>query len=142
MQNNILPHPSNANNSFGNVPAKIFKDITIPGGEIFLKHGRHKGPNRGFGAEHIWAEHENEMKDAGFLTLQDVPAYVATIVSQGATLYCEFGGFRGFQKLSVVRTNAGTAILEFKGEINSGHYSVVTAYSKKYANGTRVGNVR
>ena len=38
----------------------------MPAGEIRLFHGRHTGPNRGFGAEHIWAEHEREMVAAGF----------------------------------------------------------------------------
>jgi hypothetical protein len=40
--------------------------ILIPSGEILLFRGRHSGANRGFGVEHIWAEHAVEMRSAGF----------------------------------------------------------------------------
>ena len=56
-KNTILKHPTNGSLSFGLVPRIVFRGLAFEEGQIRLTVGRHIGPKRGFGAEHIWAEH-------------------------------------------------------------------------------------
>lgn len=113
----------------------------IPEGEIQLRHGRHWGPNKGFGAAHIWAEHQKEMQQAGFTIREQVADYVASIVQTGSAIYYE-GGHHTRQKITIIRSSVGTAVLELKHEGQTAIWSVVTAYSRKNANGTRIGAVQ
>lgn len=116
---------------------------SLDGGEIRLKQGKHRGPNKGFGAAHIWAEHSSEMMKLGLETLGDVPAYVAMIVRAGTAIYCEFDAIGAAPRLAVVQSRIGKAILEYQ-RMRAGLeiYSVVTAFSNTKAHGTRVGTVR
>lgn len=116
-------HPENGKKyNFGTIPEIKSRGILIPGGIIRLKHGRHIGPNRGFGAAHIWAEHQYEMSKAGFKNKTEVAAYVASIIEVGTPIFCEFSNLKGFQRLTVVKSTKGVAILEYKGTIYDGHY--------------------
>ena len=69
-------HPSGAI-AFGRLLTMRAPGIILPARQIRLFHGRHTGPNRGFGAAHIWAEHEREMVAAGFPEFGNVAGYVA-----------------------------------------------------------------
>jgi hypothetical protein len=146
--NNLSPglwlhHPNKAQkDNFGTVPEVTSRGILIPGGIIRLKHGRHTGPNKGFGATHIWAEHQSEMLKAGFSEENQVADYVASIIEPGTPIFCEFSNMKNFQRLAVVKSARGLAILEFKGTVDDGHYSVVTAYANRQTHGTLVGTVR
>ena len=106
-----------------------------------MRMGKHTGPNRGFGAAHIWAEHQKEMAQRGFFAEADVPSYVAAIVCVGTPLYFTAGDMRN-TRLLAVRSATGMAVLEQ-------HYlrdavvvwSVVTAYSGNRKGGSLVGAV-
>jgi hypothetical protein len=140
MSNKFLTHPQDGGICFGNVVEMKSRRTTIPAGEIRLMSGRHVGPNRGWGAVHIWEEHMREMKDREFLTYEDVPAYVATIIRQGTRLFFEGGQTRQIRLMGVRATN-GTAVLEFRDQRAGPIWSVVTAFSGTKMHGTRVGTV-
>lgn len=136
-QNLLLLNPTNGFALFGYISGK-----GIPSGTIYLKVGKHVGPNRGFGASHIYAEHAKEMRSLGFEGLDQVPQFVATIVRAGSGIYYEAARMKGGTRVSVVRSAVGTAILEYTGTRGNPNYSVVTAYLSMKANGTLVGTVR
>ena len=142
MSNQFVLKPNTQSVSFGNISEHTSKGTTIPAGEIRLRNGKHFGVNRGFGVEHIWAEHQKEMLNSGFESKEDVPAYVASIVTEGASVYSDFSAMRGAQKLTVVRTKVGMAVLEYRTEGEDSFYSIVTAYSQKTAHGIQIGTVR
>lgn len=136
-----IPHPSGAL-AFGRLLEMRAPGIILPAGEIRLFRGRHTGPNRGFGAEHIWAEHEREMIAAGFLCFADVAGYVATIVREDTPVFFGDHNWRTLRAMAV-RSRTGTAIVEHRtprGE--DAHWSVITAFSGTKTHGTRVGTVR
>ena len=108
---------------------------------IHLLLGRHIGPNHGFGAAHIWAEHAQEMARFGLCSAAEVPVYVTMIVRTGTPLFFEGGSFRQ-TRLLAVRCSAGTAILEYRGNRDEPFWSIVTAFSGTKTHGTRVGTVR
>ncbi|MGQ0563664.1 MAG: hypothetical protein ACT4OK_01150 [Gemmobacter sp.] len=108
---------------------------------ILLFAGRHIGPNRGYGAQHIWAEHAAEMARYGFRSADKVPDYVAKLVRAGTPLYFEGASFRR-TRLLAVRTAEGTTILEYLDRRDGPIWSVVTAFSGTKTHGTRVGTVR
>lgn len=141
MPNTLLKHPTQDTYIFGYIAEKNSRGVIIPKGPIHLKSGKHNGPNKGFGAAHIWAEHRREMEVRGHTMREHVPAYVAEIVCPGASVFCEFENMSKWQKLAVIRTAIGTAILQYVAS-KEAHYSVVTAFARKNANGTRIGSVQ
>ena len=141
MSNQFLIHPENGSICFGNVVEMRPRGAIIPAGEVRLLSGRHVGPNRGWGAAHIWAEHQSEMQKVGFGAYEDVPAYVATIVRVGTPLFFEGANMRKI-RLMGVRAATGTAILEFRDRREGPIWSIVTAFSGVRTHGTRVGAVR
>jgi hypothetical protein len=141
MPNQFLTHPVTGGVSFGNVDEMRMVHTIIPAGEIRLSTGKHIGPNHGWGASHIWAEHASEMKARGLQTYEEVPAYVAMIIKQGTPLFFEGGQMRQI-KLMGVRARTGTAILQFIDRREGPIWSVVTAFSGVRTHGTRVGAVR
>lgn len=136
----LLHHPS-GRADFGIVPEASSRDTTIPEGPILLFEGEHTGPNRGFGAAHIWAEHQREMARLGLMTYDDVPAFVAEIVRAGSPIFYE-GPYGRALKVAVVRSSAGTAILQAVHRRDGVIWSVVTAYAGNKTHGTRIGTVR
>lgn len=140
MPNTALFHPVNGTRSFGQVPPSNSRGAIISGGEIRLLRGKHTGPNKGFGARHIWAEHLKEMAAIGLHAEDEVPHYVASIVRTGIPLYFSGDSFRHV-RLMAVRASAGTAILEYRYQRDTSFWSVVTAYSANKKHGTLVGSV-
>ena len=127
---------------FGTLVEMRAPGLIIPSGDIFLFRGRHSGPNRGFGKEHIWAEHEQEMSALGFNTSEEVPKYVAMIIQKGTPVFFGDHSWRSL-KVMAVRSRIGTAIVEYRQPRDSaGIWSVVTAFSGTRTHGTRVGTVR
>lgn len=142
-QNKLVTHPASQTDSFGYVPEITSKGETIYGGRIILRTGRHKGPNRGFGVNHIWDEHHPELIKLGYLTVHDTVNFVEKIIQPGTPIYCEFNDLRGNHRPTVLRTSVGLVVLE---PVNLGDgelvYSVVTAYMKRSASGTKVGQIK
>ncbi|MDF2369413.1 MAG: hypothetical protein P1V21_01340 [Rhizobiaceae bacterium] len=75
-----------------------------------------------------------------FLTLDDVPAYVATIIQTGTPLHFPGDNIRK-SRLVAVRAATGLAILEQHTWVEDTVWSVVTAYSGNRKDGPRIGTV-
>ena len=142
MANQFLIHPQSGTICFGHVPEINSRGFILKSGEIRLQSGKHLGVNRGWGARHIWAEHQSEMADQGLHAYLDVPAYVAMIIQTGTPLLYDFGRMGRNTRLLAVKSNVGMSVLEFKDRADDPIWSVVTAYAKTRADGTRVGAVR
>jgi hypothetical protein len=127
--------------SFGIVPSLKLSGVMLPEAPIHLPLGRHIGPNKGFGARHIWAEHRIEMERSGHISEADVPLYVLSIIRVGTPLYFE-GAIWQQTRLMAVRSATGTAVVEFRERRDASVWSVVTAFSGTKTHGSRVGTVR
>lgn len=100
MPHTLIPHPS-GRISFGVLTEMRAPGVILPAGEVHLFNGRHLGPNHGFGAEHIWAEHSREMQAEGFEGFADVAAYVATIIAIGTPVYFGDHNWRALRVMAV-----------------------------------------
>nr|WP_235202524.1 hypothetical protein [Pseudomonas syringae] len=124
-----IPHPTSGELSFGYISMYESRNLTLPGGEIYLRVGKHFGFSSGFGVNHIWQGHGHELAKSSCKTIQEVSAFVAGILSAGAQIYCEGYQTRDGHRLTVVRNAKGCAILSPQEEAERGcFYSVVTAY--------------
>lgn len=142
--NDNIAHP-NGLPCYGRVPEMHSRGDVIPAGDIFLRVGRHIGPNRGFGVRHIWAEHERELTEWGYTTVNDVARFVRDIIQPGAPIYCEFSNPAGRHRVAVLRSALGIVFLEPReaSETVSGWiYVVVTAFTRRTAHGVLVGRVQ
>lgn len=114
----------------------------FPPGIIVLKQGRHKGVNKGFGIEHILAEHTADLKKHKLsFDTQGVIQYVEMILQTGAGIYSEFNNTRGFHRPMIVRSSIGTVVLERQEKSGVTIYSVVSAFGRKTAHGTKIGEI-
>ena len=136
-----LINPTTGTPVFGIVPRLQLSGLIYREAPIHLLPGKHIGPNRGFGAAHIWAEHPKEMAQAGYSRFGEVPAYVAGIIKPGTRLYFEGSSWRT-TRLLAVRTATGTCILEFRDQRGGATWSVVTAFFGTKTHGSLVGTVR
>ena len=139
MSNHFLWNPISGSRSFGFIQSAKVGQTDIPSGLIRLEPGNHWGPHKGFGAKHIWAEHQSDMKKAGFLSDDQVSAYVAGIVCVQATLFFEGGDLTG-RKVTAVKSTKGIGILGYRE--NAGYWRIVTVYGRKQASGTRFGVIQ
>lgn len=140
MSNDRLANPVSGTISFGRVPEQRFRQLVFPTGHIYVPIGKHIGPNRGFGARHIWAEHQKEMSALSLETEDLVPAYVARIVCVGTPLYFGDDHFTK-TRLMAVRGASGTAILELREGRDETFWSIVTAFSANKKHSVRIGTV-
>lgn len=140
MPNLILPHPVNGNLYFGEIDNLPHNGINTVRSYIYLRRGKHTGPNKGFGARHIFAEHHREMAQRGFNSIADVPSYVASILHAGTPLYFEGNGFRQ-PRILAVKGGAGTSVLQYIEGNGIPIWSVVTAFSAFNRHGQLVGNI-
>lgn len=139
-KNDLLINPISGDHIFGYIP--FLSKVGFESGPIYLKAGDHWAPTKGFGAKHIWERHQTELVTLGFKSIDDVPAFLVTIILPGTQLYCEFNDIKGNPRLAALRTRAGVAFIERQiGSRNEVYYSVVTAFTKGKANGTLVGAV-
>ena len=142
-QNTLVQNPNTNTYEFGVIPYMIKGHDEFSEGIIQLRIGKHIGPNKGFGVEHIWIEHNKELIKLGYKTKNDVPQFLADLIKPRAPIYCEFNDMRGNHRIAVVRSVLGVAYLERKfGANNEVIYSVVTAFTKKNAAGTKIGSVQ
>lgn len=115
---------------------------TFPPGIIVLRHGKHTGANKGFGAEHILAEHKADLKKHNLsCDKQGVIQYVEMILQFSAGIYCEFSNTRGFHRPMIIRSKLGTVVLERQERDGLTIYSVVTAFGGTMARGTKIGTM-
>lgn len=113
--------------------------LSQPGGEIYLRAGKHIGPHKGFGMRHIWEERGHDLIKWGYPTFYDVPRFVSDIIVHGTNIVCEFNAMKGHDRLIVLRGRKGCAVLS-AWPIGDGkvYYSVVTAYRNRTPNGKAV----
>jgi hypothetical protein len=138
MKDQFLIHPTTGTICFGDVPYMKSRNFALNAGEIRLQ----TGTPMSWGASHIWAEHKKEMHHKGLTTYSDVPAYVSLIIQVGTPLLYDFGRMGRNVRLLAVKSSVGMAVLEFKDRSDGPIWSVITAYAKTRADGTRVGTVR
>lgn len=141
MSYDPILNPISGTASFGRIQSMKLAGEDLPDAEIHLYFGRHIGPNRGFGACHIWAEHRGEMARIGLHSEAEVSQFVVRIVRTGTPLFYE-GASWTTARLMAVRSASGQAILEFRRQRNGAIWSVVTAFAGKKTHGTLVGTVR
>lgn len=140
-KNTFVLNPESDSFVYGSVPEINFRDDSFVGGDIFLRHGEHRGPNRGFGVVHIWAEHEKDLRKIGFNSQNEVSRFVSEIIRPRLPIYCEFNDARGNHRLAVLKSSKGIVYLEMKQNAdNEQFYSVVTAFPKGKARGTIIGS--
>lgn len=142
MKHKKMINPSNNTTSFGVIKPLTLNGINTDSSDIYLFYGKHIGPNKGFGAEHILKEHYKEMKQLGFVAnhINDVPQYVCNIVKVGTPLYFESAGWRKTRLLAVNSIN-GTAVLEYINRREKPIWSVVTAFLRRNSYGQLVSKI-
>lgn len=97
---NIL-HPATGLDCWGLV--KVTSQLLQqPGGEIYLRAGKHIGPHKGFGVRHIWQERGHDLIKWGYPTVYDVPRFVADIIVHGTNIVCEFDSMKGNELLALM----------------------------------------
>ena len=141
--NSPVTHPDGLE-YYGHVPEITSKGDYIPAGYIYLRVGRHTGPNKGFGVRHIWAEHEKELARLGYTSVEDVARFVRDIIQPGAPIYCEFNHPGGKHRTTVLKSTMGIVILEPREapDTDSGWiYVVVTAFTKRNPHGVLIGRI-
>ncbi len=142
-KHNRVQHPTNGTEVFGRVPEIDSNGIYLPSGDIHLLNGEHYGPNRGFGVEHIIAEHDSQISRAfpslaGMEAKDRVVAYVAKILLRRAPIFVEADRP---DRPVVIHTTAGGVVLERRGKPENAWYSVVSAYNKKSRRGQMMGSL-
>lgn len=138
---NIL-NPYTGEPSYGIIPELSSRGIIFPEGHIHLRKGEHRGPQRGFGVEHIWAAHEKELRMRLYIDKTAVARFVADIIQPNAALHCEFENLRGNHRIGIIKNSLGVVYVEQKPlSNNSIVYSVVTAFTNAKAHGTQIGRV-
>jgi len=137
-KNKYVVNPVSLTPSFGTFPAINSRGVVFFEGEIYLKYGEHSGPNRGFGLEHIWAEHESYLIANGYPNKVDVAQYIADIIKPKASIHSEFAELRN-RRVQIIKSSVGMAVLEERLDgSNVPIYSVITAYLGK-AQGPKIG---
>lgn len=123
---------------FPELNEKFRKDFPV--GEIVLKHGEHRGPNKGFGIVHILKEHKSDLTKHNLdHSDEGVICYVKLILRSGARIYSEFASLRGFHRPMVILSSIGTVVLERKDIKGKTLYSVVTAFGGNKVKGIQIG---
>lgn len=137
-KNRYVVNPVSLTPSFGTFPTINSRGIVFLEGEIYLKHGEHTAANRGFGREHIWAEHQRYLIENGYPSKEEVARYVADIIQPNASIHSEFEQLRN-KRVQVVKSAVGLVVLEERLDgANVNFYSVITAYRGK-AKGPKIG---
>lgn len=130
-------NPKTGTDIFGLFPEIDQLAVYLPPGKIHLCHGEHVGPNRGFGIEHILAEHGGQIARAhpslARLNPHDmVIGYVNKILLRQAPIFIEADNVN---RPVVIHTVTGGVILERRGPEHATWYSVVSAYNRKTRRG-------
>lgn len=143
-RDDFIAHPNTERQCYGYVPEIRSNGIVLPAGDIYLRAGRHFGPNKGFGVRHIWDEHRHELTRIGCKAIDQVANYVASVIVHNAPIYCEFVLKPNGYRVAVLRSSKGYAILDpiLNDDQEIQFYSVVTAYKlRRSGHGTEVGRV-
>lgn len=136
--NALIEHPKGGY-TFGTIPGTLSHGL--PGGDLYLKFGVHRGPQKGFGLAHIWEAHGKDLERLGYAKQDDVARYVADIIRVNTPIYCEFSSLKNV-RVAILRSSVGLLIAEHRPLQGMPLvYSVITAYPRKQAHGTLVGKI-
>ncbi len=125
--NRPILNPETKAPAFGHIPDLTTPGKRFPAGPICLREGKHRGPHKGFGFEHIWREHFAQETDPS-VAEQTVIEFVVKILIPGATIHYEGGLGKQSNRVAVCRRMHGIIILEeILDSTNSVNYSIVTA---------------
>jgi len=140
-QAEIIVNPATGLPSFGTFPAINTQGVTFDGGPIYLRYGRHEGPNKGWGFEHIWLARFPQCQDQQLAT-QQVTGLICSIIIPGATIHYEYGVGSAGRRTSLFKNSQGIVVVEErldgKGDI---FYGIVTAFNAAKANGSIIGAI-
>ena len=141
MSSRLIINPVSNDFAFAVIPSLILGGRECSETHVVLREGQHIGPNRGYGSEHIWAEHQREMAAIGLHSPAEVPLFVLSILKPGTPLHFQGGDWRK-TRLMAVRATAGTVVLEHRQQRHGDVWSIVTAFAGTKTHGARVGTVR
>jgi hypothetical protein len=128
-KDHCVPHPVSGELSYAYVTAYKSRNLSVIGGQVYLRVGKHLGFGKGFGVNHIWEGHHHELPGWGCKSIDEVPAFVAAILTKGAQVLCEGYQTRDGYRLTIIRGARGCAILSPQRNADGvDFYSVVTAY--------------
>lgn len=149
MSNKRVLNPKNGTYTFGFIPALTLVSqnkgiIQTQYAPIHLTEGKHFSANTGWGVTHIWAEHSQDVINAGYTSISGVPDFVESILNKPANIYFEDRSIKR-TRVNCVRIVTGTVVLEYVrlivDKIETPYWRVVTAYSNTRTNGVLVGNI-
>lgn len=140
-KNKRLSHPDTGLEVFGVIPEISHRGEHFEKGNIILKVGKHIGPHKGFGANHILAEHHKDLLHKGYEGKEGLLRFISEIIAIGSHIYCEFSDIRGNHRPTVLKSNKGIVVLERKPNGDQIEYSVITAFPHKRVHGTRIGTI-
>jgi len=108
------------------------------GGPVYLREGKHYGPHRGHGFQHIWQEHHIAETDRAQAELK-IFAAIRAVLIVGASIHYE-GSPQDRASVSV-RSPVGLVIVQENfDQTNAAVYHIVTAYSGQ-PNGKLIGRL-
>jgi hypothetical protein len=119
-----IHHPTNGTPHFCAFPELKGVGRAFASGLVYLKEGRHNGPNNGFGVLHIWAEHFPSERDTTAAEAQ-ITEFVANILIAGSSIHYNA---EQEDRALIWRSSKGLVILEERRDAEGTHYSVVTAF--------------
>ena len=111
-KNTLIQNPYTGDYKFGVIPYMKSGYEEFNEGFVQLRLGKHFGPHKGFGVNHIWAEHKIQMRSLGYHSKDDVSKFVADLIQPKCPIYCEFDDPRGNHRIAVVKSSLGVAYLE------------------------------
>lgn len=135
-------NPATGSDSFGVFPEIARPEVYFSGGPIYLRYGRHHGPQRGWGLEHIWQARFPLCKDISEAKIL-VTQLVNGILISGASIHYEFVGMgSAAQRSSVFRSHTGVVVVEERQDgKNAVFYNIVTAIATPKVNGPKIGAI-
>ena len=139
--NRPINSPVTGTPKFADFPALKPRGKAFAGGPIYLREGKHRGPNNGYGFQHIWQEHFSAEVDPKEAELQ-VATFVATILVVGSSIHYEGGIGSQVDRAVIWRHANGIAILEERTDgQGSIIYTVVTAFKTGGPKGVLIGKL-
>lgn len=143
-KNKEIANPKTGELEWGHFPGVDVKTRIFPAGPIRLRYGEHRGPNNGFGLEHIWEAHfKNDELDNPIAALDAVADFLLSVIQPGSKIFYEFGNGKAGDKTTVFRSSKGIVIVEERLDSNNcTFYSIVTAFPGRNAYGQLVGTMR
>lgn len=139
--NATITNPLTGTPEFGVFPRIEAGGRVFEQGLIYLRHGKHFGPNRGFGLEHIWTEHFSQHQSAQE-ALPDVAALINGVLVSGATIHYEYRNGKDGDRTTILKSAVGIVIVEARTDgLNRSYYVIVTAFAGTKAYGPIIGAV-